>query len=662
MKGVATQEAFARPEHDRDVFGAWERLHSGLDARPERVRGLIGDSWLRCKEHAVDPRLYKSPDTLNEDELWAHRSRNQTLWDMSAPLMAAARDFLSDAGSLLILTDATGLIISVEGDEGTRQRASEIALMPGAKWGELVTGTNAIGTALAVGAPIEVHGAEHFCEGIQRWTCSCAVVRDPIDHSIVGALDISGIARTYSRNSLAYVVSSAAQIEARLKEVELARRYRILEAGSAIASTAHTEGVVFFDRRGFAFKANSHATEALSRRGLSVDADQPLHVDGRSLLSARSGGALPEWLAGARIEPVIERGERVGSVAVLKTDSIARSRPTRPEPKAPPDPFAAILGSSPALQQVVERARLLAPARAPILLLGETGVGKELFARALHAAGLDGRGPFIAVNCAGLARDLLASELFGYAEGAFTGARKGGAEGKIEAAEGGTLFLDEIGEMPLELQGYLLRALEQHEIYRIGETQPRRVQFRLICATNRELKDEIAANRFRTDLYYRVAVATVRIPPLRERRDDIGLLAEHYLNAFADARGDGPRHFSTRAKTALHDYPWPGNVRELRNVIEAIGLISREPVVEWSALPDELKVSALPRATANKPATAGPLFDAETEAIRAALEAEAGNLTRAARRLGIAKSTLYAKLKAHALDRDVELVRRGKPH
>ena len=644
------------------MHGAWERLVRGGEARPEQVRGLIAESWLRCRDRDVDPALGRAEGKLDDGALRRHRERYRTLLEASAPVMSAARDFLADAGSILLLTDAQGVIIGVEGDAGTRDRAQEIVLVPGAKWDELATGTNAIGTALAVGQAVQVHGAEHFCEGIQRWTCAAAVVRDPVDASVVGALDVSGTSTSYSRQSLAFVVSAAAQIEARLKQLELAQRFRMLDACVTLLSVAHGEGVILFDRRGFAIKANGQAAAALARHGLALGAGHPLRVDALNLESPASAARLPDWLPAARIEPVVDRGERIGTFVALAPDRAVRGRPSRPVP-APPaagDPFEAVVGPSALLREAVARARMLAPARAPILLLGETGVGKELFARGLHAAGGDGKGPFVALNCAGLSRDLLASELFGYADGAFTGARRGGAAGKIEAAEGGTLFLDELGEMPIDLQGHLLRALEQGEIYRVGETEPRKVRFRLVSATNRELREEVAAGRFRMDLYYRVAVTSIRIPPLRSRPEDVEPVAEHYLRAFAERRGAGPRGLSPEARAALRAYGWPGNVRELRNVMEAAGLVTMEPEVGWADLPDEIRATAAPAAARERPARpapAGDLRGAEAEAIRAAVRAEGGNLTRAARRLGIAKSTLYAKLHALGLEGELAAVR-----
>jgi transcriptional regulator of acetoin/glycerol metabolism len=635
----------------------------GGEPERERLRGVIADSWVRCRDRRVDPGLVRSPGRLDEPELKLRRDRHRTLLEASAPVMSAARDFLADAGKIMLLADASGVIIGVEGDAFTRERAEEIALVSGAPWDELATGTNAIGTALAVGQAVQVHGAEHFCEGIQRWTCTAAVVRDPCDASVIGALDVSGTRDTFSRQSLAFVVSAAAQIEARLKQLELAERFRILDRCVSLLSTAHGDGVILFDRRGFVIKANGQAAAALALAGQALAAGHPLRVGALNLEAPDRAERLPEWLPAARLEPVLDRGERIGTFVVLAPGAARSAKPARPGHGSPvTDPFAAVVARSVAVRDAVARARLLAPARAPVLLLGETGVGKELFARGLHLAGSVRDGPFVALNCAGLSRDLLASELFGYGDGAFTGARRGGAAGKIEAASGGTLFLDEIGEMPLELQGHLLRALEEGEIYRVGENRPRRVEFRLLSATNRELRDEVAAGRFRMDLYYRVAVTSLRIPPLRDRPEDVEPLAEHYLRLFAEERGAGPRELSPEAREALGRYRWPGNVRELRNVVEAVGLVASEATVAWADLPDEIRAACAPPRSGEGGHTrgGGELRESEAETIRAALHAERGNLTGAARRLGIAKSTLYAKIRDLGLSDEVTAARAAR--
>ncbi|HSM92371.1 MAG TPA: sigma-54-dependent Fis family transcriptional regulator [Anaeromyxobacteraceae bacterium] len=656
---IPITEAFARPDLDANVSLAWSRALRGDDVAPGALRPVIAQSWLRCRDGEVDPALPGALGDLDAAALRAQRDLNRTLVDASAPVMAAAHDFLSDSGSILLLTDAHGLILGVEGDCSTVDRAGDIRLVPGVRWDELAAGTNAIGTALAIGQAVQVHASEHYREAVQSWTCSAAVVRDPCDGAVLGAIDVSGAPRSFSRQSLAFVVSAAAQIEGHLKQLELAERFRILAACVAPLSAAHAEPVILFDRRGLAVKANGRAAAALDRLGLAVAAGRGLRVEALNLEARGAVASVPGWLRAGRAEPVMEHGERIGTMVVLPEDAARRARPAprtaERGAEAGADPFAAVVGPSAPLREAVERARTLAASRAPVLLHGETGVGKELFARGIHAAGR-ARGPFVAVNCAGLSRELLASELFGYADGAFTGARRGGMEGKVEAAAGGTLFLDEIGEMALELQGHLLRVLESGEIYRVGESRPRRVDFRLVSATNREPRDEVAAGRFRMDLYYRVAVTSIRVPPLRSRPEDVVPVAEHFLARIGRETG-APRALAGDALGALKSYGWPGNVRELRNVLESITLGEGRALVAWQDLPEEVRAAGLALPSPGAPG-AGGLRGAEAEAIRAALLAERGNLTRAARRLGIAKSTLYAKVEAHGLADAVEQARR----
>jgi transcriptional regulator with PAS, ATPase and Fis domain len=311
--------------------------------------------------------------------------------------------------------------------------------------------------------------------------------------------------------------------------------------------------------------------------------------------------------------------------------------------------FADVVGDDPEIRRAVDKARRVAPTAAPILFLGETGVGKERFARSVHASSAVAEGPFVALNCGGLSRDLLASKLFGYAEGAFTGARKGGMNGKIEAAHGGTLFLDEIGEMPLDLQPMFLRVLEEREVCRLGEVAPRRVDFRVVAATNRELKREVEAGRFRADLYYRLAVVAIRIPPLRARQGAIHALVEHVRADVERRYGLPPRPIAPDVVRRLEAHDWPGNVRELRNVIESALLTAAGDVVTSADLPDDQRRDDPGAALVGDGDDLGALAAGEREQIRRTLAAYRGNVTAAARALGLAKSTLYAKIKRYGL-------------
>ncbi|HKO93864.1 MAG TPA: sigma 54-interacting transcriptional regulator [Polyangiaceae bacterium] len=315
------------------------------------------------------------------------------------------------------------------------------------------------------------------------------------------------------------------------------------------------------------------------------------------------------------------------------------------------DGFDRIIGRDGGLRETVERARRLTRVDTPLLLQGETGVGKEVFARAIHSGGPNPSAPFVALNCGGLPRELLASELFGYVEGAFTGARRSGMIGKIEGASGGTLFLDEISQMPMDLQPYLLRVLEGGEMYPLGSARPRRVQFRLISACNQRLRDEVGAGRFRTDLFYRISGTTLTIPCLRDRRQDLRALVDRFACDVADRHQQPPKIFSGEVLRAFERYTWPGNVRELRNVVEGMVLLSEGHVVGLDTLPVELRGDATGPLGSVLPQVHPPeLGQWEREAISAAIRQRQGNLTRAAKDLGIARSTLYLKLKRHALD------------
>jgi len=642
MGNTAHREWFSRPEDDARTRTAWERLLSG-EGLPSRVRGLIDDSWRRCVSGQVDPLRQQAAPPLEHEALAVLRHEHARLISASTPPIAQARSFLSQTGTVMILTDARGTILSLEGDARIREPLGDIRLVPGATWAETSCGTNAIGTALALGQPVQIHAAEHFCTGIQRWTCSAAVIRDPIDGAILGAIDVSGLSRSYSRHALALAVTTADRIESQLGRLEMELRYRLLERCMRQLSAAGGDGVIVFDRRGRLVKANESAAAALAALGIPFALSAAARIDAL----CRDGvhppaAALPEWLRADWLEPVVEGRELLGTLLRIPcTRSIA---PLRLEPVVPDKAFARIVGHSPALHDALQKAQRLARAHVPVVLLGETGVGKELFARGIHEAGTRPGGPFVALNCGGLSRELLASELFGYAEGAFTGARRGGMTGKIEAANGGTLFLDEIGEMPLDLQPHFLRVLEEGEIYRVGENAPRKVDFRLVAATNRDLRNEVGDGRFRMDLFYRIAVTSIRIPPLRERREDIPALVESMLASLS--RGAAVPTFEPATLAALERHDWPGNVRELRNVIESMVLMLGGDSLRVEDLPSEIFGGAGTALAATLP---DRLEATEVEQIRQAIRATQGNLTQAARSLGIAKSTLYLKLKKYGL-------------
>jgi sigma-54 dependent transcriptional regulator, acetoin dehydrogenase operon transcriptional activator AcoR len=662
-------QRLSNPHNNGKIMDAWESFLSGQPPAPNALRRLIDDSWRRCQLEQVDPARQQALPPVNEDTLHSLQQQHRELLTAGKQAMAMARDLLAQTETIMMLTDPNGMILGVEGDRRATGAAEDIHLTAGSCWSEMLCGTNAIGTALSLGQPVQIHAAEHFCVGIKEWTCSATVIRDPYDGKILGVIDVSGLGKTFNPHSLALAVTTASRIESQLAKLEMEFRYHLLERGMSKMSSA-TDGVIICDRRGYPIKANEQAASTLQARGidLSLKNTVPIPTLGVGSFAPAIRAAAPDWLRTDWLEPVVEGGERIGTLLLIPgVPQIGMSARAAASARAPrdgaPRDFASIVGDSPALAQAVQKAKLLAKTNVSVLLQGETGVGKENFAQGIHRCGQISERPFVALNCGGLSPELLASELFGHAEGAFTGSRRGGMIGKVEAANGGTLFLDEIGEMSLDLQPHFLRVLEEGEIYRIGENKPRKISFKLIAATNRDLRVEVAEGRFRMDLFYRVSVTSIRIPPLRERRQDIPALIEHFLAKLAAQHGIAAKPITPQAVAALEQHGWPGNVRELRNVVESMFLMSTDDTLGLDDLPAEIGRQAAPAPGAAALVQLAPVYgsgkleDAELKFIRDTIEADRGNLTLVAKHLGIAKSTLYIKLKKYGLDQMLNGVR-----
>jgi two-component system, NtrC family, response regulator HydG len=314
--------------------------------------------------------------------------------------------------------------------------------------------------------------------------------------------------------------------------------------------------------------------------------------------------------------------------------------------------FEGVIGSSPAMHTVVARLRQIAPTSAAVLITGESGTGKELVAKSLHVNSPRKNKPFVPLNCAELSENVLESELFGHVKGAFTGADRDRV-GRFQYANGGTLFLDEIGDMPMAIQVKLLRVLETGEIVRVGTNDPIKVNVRLISATHRELADAIAEGKFRQDLYHRLKVVSVKLPPLRERRDDIPLLIDYFLREFATAHGKAVRGLTPGVRKVLLGYSWPGNVRELRNVIESMVVMDADGMLDADDLTEDLHQAAA-GGKAGGPGGVDTLVgksleEIERHYIMATLELTHSNREEAARMLGIGERTLYRKIKEYQI-------------
>ncbi len=648
------------PDYDeRATMGAWEQLLSGGvdEAACRQVRALIGDSWQRCADRGIDYSKGEAPMT-------ADRAAVEEIGRASGDLLAAARRSLQSLGSLLegtgamlVLADQEGVLIDALGDKHTLNAGLDIHLGIGGKWTEEAAGTNGIGTALFTGQPVFVHAAEHFCAGIKGWTCAGAPIRDPLDRRVIGVVDLSGHPGIFRPHNTALVAAAAREIEKALAEQLSEERARLLEA--FIASVPHYrrgDGLMILDRRARPVHCANVPSEVAERFPLRTSpARVPREEEAKGFLDDLTR-ALPPDMRGCHLTPLKLDGALRGAALVVPAA-------TRPRKGAKADPVEeaarAIVGESPALREVIDIACRVARSSevTSLLIEGETGVGKELFARLVGAARPKDR--YVAINCGGITRELIGSELFGHVAGAFTGAAREGKPGVFELAHGGVLTLDEIGELPLDIQPFLLRVLEDRTVQRIGDAKPRPVDVRVIASTNRDLHAEVDAGRFRRDLYYRIGAVSLRVPPLRERGEDALLLLEHFNGAIAERAGCEQLVFAPEVTDALRAHHWPGNVRELRNLIERLRLLAADGRVTLGHLPHEILNSEPPEATApeSKARDAAPrpcaasLQAAELAALRDALDAEHGNLTRVAQRLGISRPTLYRKLDHHGIRR-----------
>jgi sigma-54 dependent transcriptional regulator, acetoin dehydrogenase operon transcriptional activator AcoR len=646
---------------EHTTMDAWaDFVGGGAPAGPQKavVRSVIQSSWRRSLEGGIDASGSAAP--INQD-----RERIDHLVRKNADLIAAARPcftivskMVEGTGAMIVLTDGHGVLVEALGDKATLRAGTDIHLTVGGMWDECSIGTNGIGTALATGEAVFVHAAEHFCAGIKSWTCAGAPIRDPLDGQVVGVFDLSGYSPIFRPHNAIFVAAIAREIEQALAQRQREERTRLLEAFIANSpGYGSYDGLVIVDRLGRATYVNNMPFSSNGRdaRGPIVACGDKILDGPLTDLTKAQGSALPDALLGlCHFRPLRLDGE-VRGVALVFPSGPAAARPTRHAALSArlEKPSECIVGESDALRAAVDVARRVARSGPEISLLieGETGVGKELFARLAHHEGDRRQSPFVALNCGAITRELFGSEIFGHVGGAFTGSSKEGKVGVFELADGGVLSLDEIGEMPVDIQPFLLRILEERMVRRIGDTRERPVDVRLIASTNRDLMKEVEAGRFRSDLFYRIGTVSIHVPPLRERRDDIPLLVQHYNEKLATQAGKPPLEFAAEAIDALKAYRWPGNVRELRNLVSRLCLLAGTPHVRLEDLPQHLRGGPLAPCASLKDETerAETLERAERRAVMEALAAEHGNLSRTAQRLGVSRPTLYRKIHLYGI-------------
>ncbi|HRP98538.1 MAG TPA: sigma-54-dependent Fis family transcriptional regulator [Rhodocyclaceae bacterium] len=651
------------------------RMFFGEGALPEDdLDRSILRSWQRCRQIGLEFAGDRIVDPAGRARLSESRERSASLLDHASGVMEHVFEQIRASGSMVILADLEGMIIHSLGDPDFVDRASRVALQPGACWSETLRGTNAIGTAIAESSAVEVLGCEHYLERNGFLTCTASPIFD-VQGNIVGVFDISGDYRSHQPHTLGLVRLSVQLLEKRLFEAQFAKDILIAfhvrpeyigslqEALVAVSEEGAILGANQVARAWLASVAKSGETPSFAglfkpRFGTVLDRAAAAAMSPNAVikLDLRDGGALYVQVRGYRPSSATSAGESETATAAPRGVAKACDR------TADKVTLDCLATGDERQQRALERARRVAGKDIPLLVQGESGVGKELFARAFHNSGPRAQGPFVALNCAAIPENLIESELFGYVGGAFTGARREGSIGKIQQAHGGTLFLDEIGDMPLNMQARLLRVLQERSVTPVGALKAVPVDISLVCATHRVLKEAIGRGEFREDLYYRVNGLTVTLPPLRERSDIRSLVRNILADEAASTRSEEIT-ISEDVLRFFERYPWPGNIRQLQNVIRvSVALLDDdETEVMPVHLPEELFASdpsddyaeRRPASVASPPVqpavapeapVARSLDQIELEAIAKVMREVGGNVSAAARRLGVSRNTLYRKL------------------
>jgi len=611
-------------------------VEQGIAPAPE-IDALVSRSWHRSLAAGLSPiGRIDCHDNLAGHSLQRARTLTHDLISHSEPVMEYLFEQVRQSHSMVILADAQGVLMHTLGDLDFLNKADRVALRCGASWAENQRGTNAIGTALAEAHEVEINGAEHYLDRNGFLTCAAAPILSA-QGKLMGILDISGDHRSRHPHTLGLVSTAARMIENSLV-LSSCRQHVLVQLhtrAEGIGTVA--QGILAFSEDGWLVGANRMALDLLKLPPTTMRAIHWPHLFDENfehLLSRpnRHGGRFHQLHT------------RQGGVVYAQLHSPSQTHPKVTISVQPQrDALSQLDSGDPLWLQAADKARRVMDKDIPLLITGESGVGKELFAQAVHQCSRRKNKPFIAVNCAALPEHLIEAELFGYVGGAFTGAAKHGATGKLREADGGTLFLDEIGDMPIGLQTRLLRVLQERTVTPLGGNVAMPVDFTLISATHQNLRQAIGKGQFRSDLYYRLNGLSLQLPALRERRD-FEVLTQRMLKELAP---DADLRIHPAVMTAMTAFDWPGNLRQLSHVLRtAVALLDpHESQINWVHLPDDLIQDLQHQAPSlAQEAPAQNLHDLSLKAIQQALENARGNVSAAARQLGISRQTLYRKL------------------
>ncbi|KMQ00154.1 sigma-54-dependent Fis family transcriptional regulator [Bacillus cereus] len=606
----------------------WKKFINEGVLDSNRINERISESWHRCKQANVNPHMNKGQKILSSNFFQDQKKKSEIFLDIAIPQIQNMRKTIDELQMMALLIDPDGYVLSLSGNKQTLKRAKHINFIEGVKWTEEAVGTNAIGTALEIEEAIMISGTEHYSVVSHSWSCAAAPIHND-DGKLIGVLDFSCPIEFSHPYLLGMVTSIAHAIERecsiRVHQNELHLIHRFLDVIDS------DEQVVICNHRDVIVSASKSVRERINNWS-RMKLEELMHHGLETKLEI----------------PVYSNERMIGKCMYLKENEQMNTYSALTFIKG--ITFPGVTGTSRAFQHTLEEIKLVSPTDASVYVCGETGVGKEYVARAIHENSPRKDGPFIAVNCGSLPKELIESELFGYAEGAFTGARRQGYKGKFEQANGGTLFLDEIGEVPPEMQIALLRVLQERTITPIGSSKEVPVNIRIITATHKDLLRLVEEGKFRQDLYYRLHVYPLYVPSLIERKEDIPYFIQHFCE-----RKNWNVVFPKSICNQFIQHTWPGNIRELVNALERIYILSqgREICEKQVALLIQTMMGnqqQLELQVENKTEhTLNFREKIQRDSMIEALQKTNGNVSLAAKLLDVPRSTFYKRMQKYKL-------------
>ena len=619
---------------------------------------IIRESHKRSADYGLRPEsdFYKKDSNPQANK--SRIKRNSKLLEIARPLLSAMGNILGESGFVVMMTDAEGYILELVGDKASLEEAANSGIKFGASMNERNCGTNSMGTVLATGQPLQISANDHFLIKLQKWTCSAAPVFNP-DGDIIATVNLSGNKEFSHPHTLGIAISVARAIEAQyalkilVNDLEETRQYAFAMMNSL------SYGVIAVDMKDHIQWVNDTACRILNFRRSLLLKKQAGEIspqweimknnvkDGQDQLDIDGTFTIPDLHERFHLNllPIISQKKKIiGFLLTFRSIKRTIDIIQRYETPIARFTFDDIVAESELTKELLSRAQKISRTDSTILITGKSGTGKEVYAQSIHNLSHRKDKVFLAVNCGALSESLIESELFGYEEGSFTGAKRGGRPGKFELANGGTLFLDEIGDMPIDMQVKLLRSLQEGTITRVGGNKPIKVDVRIIAATNQDLMTLVKEGKFRIDLFYRLNVIQLDIPPLEDRPDDILPLANMFLRIKSTKLNKPLLRIDKKMAMFLITNKWPGNIRELENFIEK--LVVFDGKTDWVS-----------DTTTKKKSTVGieenfayqdkSLEEWESEIIQSSLKAQSNNISKTASVLKISRNTLYQKLKKY---------------